>query len=243
MSAGITGGLAFISGVFALINGGLAIYNHREQKRMQIERLKGDIDRNSLAWGQQAIDVLAEAQALVRAHGADPQSEPFRTKRAELAWRLSSLADQGRMFFPNFDPEAKGLDKDPAFRGQRAPILYALIYAHYEMEAVQHATGRDPADCAAFLYQCRRHLVSELQVRLDPRRKNELVDRWDHLGTKQRDDAIRSAGRLGVRLEARRRGLLQLHQDGGLVHRITRDERLQIVREVDPGSAQDVEVA
>ena len=85
--------------------------------------------------------------------------------------------DRGRLFFPNLNPDRKGAEKEGAYRGHRPPILDALMWTYHELEALTREGGPASDDSAGFIDECRRLLVSELQAYLDPRRKDEIVER------------------------------------------------------------------
>jgi hypothetical protein len=67
--------------------------------------------------------------------------------------------------------------------------------------------GPSGEDSALFIDECRRLLVSELQSYLDPRRKDEVVERYDDQDDDDRKDAIGKSQALKAKLETRRPGL------------------------------------
>ncbi|MEL6323647.1 MAG: hypothetical protein AAFQ84_05395 [Pseudomonadota bacterium] len=218
--------------VVSVIGAVLAARETAKQRRLQMEALRADADRQCLEWGHEAIDAMSDASALAVDRDAILNEREFKLRRAAIAARLSALADRGRLFFPNFDPDKKGGHKEEAFRGNRPPILYALIYAFYEVEALKEQGARGGGESADFLYRLRRLLVSELQSYLDPRRRNEVVERYDHLSENVREDAVLKTARLGVELDARRPGTLARYNDTGLVLQISPEERRQIMHNI-----------
>ncbi len=221
------------SAVMATIAAGLAWRETRRQRRLQSETLRQQVDAASVDWGRRAIDALCEAVALAQASHlmAHEQAE----RRSSLAARLSALVDEGRLFFPNVDPDDHGTDKTAAFRGRRPPILDALIYAYHEVRLLDRPAAR-MADSAAYLVDCRRLLVSELQAHLDPRRLEAVIGRYASQRTHLREEALRQAGRLGVRLDVRRPGLLGEAEDEGWTAMIGAAERKAMLRAHGPQS-------
>lgn len=224
----------------AIVSVVAAVFSAREtakQRRLQVERLRAEIDAQSLAWGREAIQALSEAGDLAFARDSHLTDTAFKARRAELASTLSALADRGRLFFPNIDPESKGAEKDGAYKGARPAILDAVIYAYYEIEALKDDRAGDAQASCAFIMDCRRLVVSELQAHLDPRRRNEIVERHDHVADQARVDALESAGRLALRLDARRPGTLARRKDEGWTALIAPDERRRILHEARNGGA------
>lgn len=220
--------IAVMSALVALASALIARGETRRQRRLQEEELRRRVDQASLDWGQDAIDTLGEAAALA----ISPMISDLerRQKRLDIARRLSALADRGRFFFPNIDPDHHGTDKQAAFRGKRPPILDALIYAHHEAMQIGEE-GIRGEDSAGFITECRRLLVSELQEHLDPRRLEELLGRVNDQKKTEREEALRAAGRLGLILDVRRPGILTRADDNGWMDLIDADERRAILHD------------
>ena len=108
------------------------------------------------------------------------------------------------MFFPNISPNSKGAEKEGAFRGSRPPILDALMFAYYEVQALTRQGGPTADNSAEYIEDCRRLVVSELQAHLDPRRRDEILERYDDQREDHRGDAIKRANNLKASLAARR---------------------------------------
>lgn len=195
-------GSAFVAVISALIARG----ETRRQRKLQTERLRQSIDAASLEWGNAAIDTLARAAMFARTRGLQVNDGAFLANKANLLVALSTLVDRGRMFFPNLNPDNKGAEKEGAYRGHRPPILDALMWTFHELEALTREGGPSSDDAAAFIDECRRLLVSELQAYLDPRRKDEVVERYDDQTGDNRSDAIAKSQALKAKLATRRPG-------------------------------------
>jgi hypothetical protein len=168
-------GSAIVAAISALAARGETI----RQRQLQTERLRQSIDAASLEWGNRAIDAMGRAAMLVRARAMAPDDLSYQSPRMDLLIELSALIDQGRMFFPNLDPHLKGAEKEGAYRGKRPPILDAIMWVYHELEETPRQGGPDPETGAKFVNECRRLLVSELQAHLDPRRRDEIIGRFD----------------------------------------------------------------
>ncbi len=76
------------------------------------------------------------------------------------------------MFFPNFDHEKTGLDKQFAYRGVRHRALDALVFMY---DDYNECTYQDRSNCVSEFTNFRREFVSEVQLKIDARRKS-LMD-------------------------------------------------------------------
>lgn len=187
--------IGVLSAFVALVSAFFAARETRKQRTLLRETLREQIDRSSLDWGRDAITLMAEAVSL-----ADGKCvTDFEHDKVRVSTQLSALADRGRLFFPNIDPERKGAEKEGAFRGTRPPILDALIYAHIEVKMLKEEENEGKA----FLNRCRRLIVSELQSHLDPRRRDEIVGRYDAQRKDWRADALKRASALSAELASR----------------------------------------
>lgn len=193
--------VAVVSAIIALIGAILSSRETRKQRAILKETLRQRLDEASLAWGDAAIDALAAAEGLATSE----KTPGFATDRTRVAQELSALADRGRMFFPNLNEHRQGAGKEAAFRGDRPPILEALIFAHMEMKSI----AAPEAVNAAFINRCRRLVVSELQAHLDPRQRDAIVGRYNTQRRSHQDDAARRASTLRAELESARPHLFE----------------------------------
>lgn len=194
------------SAIVAVISALIARGETKRQRKLQTERLRQSIDSASLDWGNAAIDTLARAAMFARTRHLQANEGGFLANKANLLVALSILVDRGRMFFPNLNPDKKGAEKEGAYRGHRPPILDTLMWAYHELEALTREGGPASEDSAAYFDECRRLLVSELQAYLDPRRKDEVVERYDDQDNDDRSEAIAKSKELRTKLETRRPG-------------------------------------
>ena len=103
------------SALVALVGAIAARRETRKQRQIQVERLRQEIDGASLAWGNRAIDVLNRSAMLARTRELHQNDNSFKGAQFNMAVGLSTIVDQGRMFFPNVAPDAKGAEKEGAF--------------------------------------------------------------------------------------------------------------------------------
>lgn len=207
--------VAVVSALIAVLGAIFSFRETRRQRKIALEGLRQSLDRASLEWGKSVIAVLSEVEIFI-AQGAKTLADTaFTTRRNVLMARLSSLVDEGRLYFPNIDVDSHGAEKDGAYQGKRPPILDAVIYAYYELNDLTARTSEDLDSSKEFINQCRRLLVSELQAHLDPRTRNTVVERYNHRLDDQREDALYRAGKLGLDLNNRRHGILTRFDDDG----------------------------
>jgi hypothetical protein len=199
--------IAILSAIVAMFSAVAARAETGRQRRLLTESLRQNIDAASLDWGNLAIETLTRATMLTRTRHLQTNDLAFQSNKANLLIGLSVLIERGRMFFPNLDVTSKGAEKDSAYRGHRPPILDALMWAYHEVDALAREGGPTSADSAHFIDECRRLLVSELQAHLDPRRKDEIIGRYDDQTHENRKVAIHRAKALKARLAERRPGI------------------------------------
>ncbi|MEH6410800.1 MAG: hypothetical protein V7741_09755 [Hyphomonas sp.] len=200
--------IAIGSALVALVSAFVSRAETRRQRRLQTERLRQSIDAASLEWGNHAIDALGRAAMFARTRHLQANDGTFAAGKHSLMINLSALVERGRMFFPNLDADNKGMDKDGAYRGHRPPILDAIMWAYFELDALTRDGGPTGDNSADYIDDCRRLMVSELQAHLDPRRLDKIVERYDDQTHENRREAIDRANALKARLESRRPGLV-----------------------------------
>ena len=196
--------IAIASALVALISALVARGETAKQRKLQTERLRQSIDAASLDWGNASIDALARCAVFAKTRHMHANEAAFIAAKSNMMIVLSTLVDRGRMFFPNLEPGRKGAEKEGAYRGIRPPVLDALMFTYHEVEALTREGGPDSEDSAGFIDECRRLLVSELQAHLDPRRKDEIVERYDDQSLDARKQAIDQAATLRGKLLTRR---------------------------------------
>ena len=157
----------------ALISAGTIFIQRREterQARIAQEALLTDYYSHVRGWADLVIDGMAEAEAFCRISMAAQFKGDPPTARSALLARLSALWDRGRFFFPNEQPDAHGLDKQPAFRGFRPAVLDCLKEAHEAMLKLSPGWAFDDYVAAKDrLVRARRAFISEVHAALDPR--------------------------------------------------------------------------
>ncbi|MEM6651006.1 MAG: hypothetical protein AAGA72_05315 [Pseudomonadota bacterium] len=199
--------VALLSAAIAVFGALISRTETRKQRALQMENLRQNVDMQSLGWGNACIDILNRAAMFARTRQHQSNDASFLQQRINLMLAISSLVERGRLFFPNINPEGLGVDKEAAYRGKRPPILDALMFAYYEVEALTRQGGPTADNSAEFIEDCRRLLVSELQAHFDPRRRDTIVDRYDTQRLDHRRAAIERASALRSMLKSRRPGL------------------------------------
>jgi len=201
MEWGINEWVAVGSAALALVSLVLNWIVVRRQTELQYETLRAEMDAEVIGWAQDAIDIVSDSIALARGRGVAYAPEEFRRLAHETSQKLSSIADRGRLFFPNEDADRHGQNKEAAFQGYRPPILDAIVFACGRLDRMS-PEGAPDTDAGEFLTKCRRLLVSEAQNAIDPRRRKQMLKR---LATGRRDDKVSAfavASDLGEAMEA-----------------------------------------
>lgn len=214
---GVNEWVAVVSAVVAVISFGLNWLVVRRQTELQYETLRAEMDAEVIAWANEAIDQISHAAALARGRGITYGGEELRRLAFETCQRLSSLADRGRLFFPNESPDAHGRDREVAFQGYRQPILDAVVFASTRIGRLDAAAAAPDEEAAEFLTKCRRLLVSEAQNAIDPRRRGQMLRRLAVGRLDDKTSAYKLAAELGEALESLFPGYLLQRRDAAWI--------------------------
>ena len=167
--------LAFGSAVAAAWSFFLNRQTVRRQEIMQVESLRAARDNSLIAWADEVIETLSNAQKLCRDHRDSLIDETaFLTRRSEMRARLSALLDRGRLFFPNARVE-ENPDKPAAFQGKRQKALDAIFGAYRTISDIGRDGGPDQTAALMAVIEHRRAFVSEVFLHVDPRRRRDVI--------------------------------------------------------------------
>jgi hypothetical protein len=205
--------VALISAIFAIASFALSFAVVQRQTRLQFESLRSQIDQQIMAWAVEAIDALADAAQLVKSRGKAWNPDEMADRTSLVCARLSAIADKGRLIFPNHAHQAHGAEKEIAFQGFRPVVLDCLIFAYAQLERVDpKGVGVDDVACA-FIMNCRRLFVSEVQLAIDPRRRQKILAELAVQSRAQGDCGFDRIAQLAQELEARHPGALDRKRD------------------------------
>lgn len=174
---GPTEWLAFGSAIAAVWSYFLNRATVRRQEIMQVESLRAQRDTDLIAWADETIERLADAQKLCRDSRDGLIDEPaFLAARSEVRTRLSASLDRGRLFFPNA-PAEEDLDnpRPAAFAGRRQKALDAIYFAYRAVSDLGRDGGPDPTSALKMVVDQRRDFVSEVFLHVDPKRRREVL--------------------------------------------------------------------
>lgn len=188
----------------------------RRQTQLQFETLKAEMDAEVIAWAHEAIDLVSHSISLALGRGTMYAAEEFGRLAHETSQKLSSIADRGRLFFPNEAPDTHGQDKESAFQGYRPPILDAVVFACNRLARMEPGVAPDN-DAADFLTKCRRLLVSEAQNAIDPRRRGQMLRRFADGRVDDKISAYTLSAELGEALESLYPGYLLQRRDAAWI--------------------------
>lgn len=189
----------------------------RKQTQLQYETLKAEMDAEVIAWAHEAIDQVSQSMSLALGRGGTYPPQEFERIAHETSQKLSSIADRGRLFFPNEAPQAHGQDRESAFQGFRPPVLDAVVFACHRLARIDaNGTGPDK-DAAEYLAKCRRLLVSEVQNAIDPRRRVQMLRRLAIGRLDDKTSAYTVAAELGEAMESLFPGYLLQRRDAAWI--------------------------
>jgi hypothetical protein len=95
------------------------------KKRREDELRKDDV----LAWANESISALQSVAVICEIGNSIFTEAELKSRLAELAIKISTLIERGRMFFRNRIVDNHGAEKESAYRGYRPMILDPLVIA------------------------------------------------------------------------------------------------------------------
>jgi hypothetical protein len=217
MDLGVNEWIAIGSAVLALASLVLNWLVVRRQTELQYETLKAEMDAEVIAWAHEAIDLVSQGISLARGRGTAYAADEFPRLMHETSQNLSSIADRGRLFFPNEAPDRHGQDKETAFQGYRPPILDAVVFACNRLARMDASASGPDGEAADFLTKCRRLLVSEAQNAIDPRRRGQMLRRLAVGRLDDKTSAYALSAELGEAMEALFPGYLLQRRDAAWI--------------------------
>ena len=159
--------LAVVAGVFSLFQWLLAARERSDER-----------DDELLAWGAKVMDAMAELETLCANPASLWPGVEFDRERLAIAARLSSLVDQGRMFFPNVQTKGQQRgDKPAAYRGSRVVILDQVIAGYDVAHLIPLAGPERKGQLQQPLRDARREFVSLLQREVGSSRRHSAAVR------------------------------------------------------------------
>lgn len=170
--------LSSIVAIFAILFSAVSLFftirlnKEISNKNLAINLEKSEIDKEKqiIDWAQRCLIVISNMSHLLK--NTDIKSDDFEKEKWKLCSELSAYIDVGRLYFPNYDHEEKmndsnGVMKAFAFRGIRQPVLDDLVFSYDFFSKTVHG-GKSKE---FVLDRYKRSFISEVQIRIDPRKK------------------------------------------------------------------------
>ncbi|MBX2855392.1 MAG: hypothetical protein KTR21_10405 [Rhodobacteraceae bacterium] len=184
--------------VLSLIANGMVV---RRQLRLQTEEIRAAIDAETSRWCADVLQAFEAASTRLDEIAAGHAASASGARTAALAERFSTLADIGRLYFPNFEPESRGGEKPAAFRGDRQPAIDAVLFAYDVACNLDALTPEQAREALKLLFDTRRLLISEVLIARDPRRLEVLNPKAEKTYREAVKDETRQIWPLVRRLE------------------------------------------
>ena len=145
-------------------------------KRMKLERTVQFLEhsRDIRSWGACVIQKMSEAVILCEMNPQKMGGE-FYKRRQELRADISSLWDQGRMYFPNTNEDSIGQSKEGAYRGLRQKALDCVDEYYGFVYALDYETQGSNKNLQKCMVKIKREFVSELQKALKARQMETIT--------------------------------------------------------------------
>lgn len=162
---------SFISAIIAIAALGVANVARKDAAKASESNLTvatqawlGQYLSGVTSWAEEVVHTMSEARHIALSARKSQRQPDF----GQIPARLSALLDRGRWYFPNVEHEEYGLYKDPAYRGVRQDILERLFEAYSLV-----SDGASNSNVDTLLFDQQRQFVSWIQLRLDPRKRDE----------------------------------------------------------------------
>lgn len=171
--------VAVVSAFVAVLSaGGSAWFSHRATRLAENTARDQYLERVR-DWADRTVEVTVAVVRLTR--DTCPEGD-YETRRSELREAISAQIEKGRWLFPNELREHIGTTKEAAYRGFRQPVLDCLVEIYDNLDGLAWA---DRASARGDVLMSQRAFVSEIQVKLDPNRRDAayglLVDRYQDM--------------------------------------------------------------
>jgi hypothetical protein len=129
--------------------------------------------RDLRAWADEVVEVMSEAGYLCEFNVSDWGNDELSKRQYYLRHRLSALADRGRWFLPNVQEDEAGTERETAYRGFRQRPLGAILRVHKLATKISLKDSVSNSKIKENIFNERRTFVSEIQVILDPRTREQ----------------------------------------------------------------------
>ncbi|HLA94713.1 MAG TPA: hypothetical protein VK612_03255 [Pyrinomonadaceae bacterium] len=136
----------------------------RNDKRLEI-----DYQLQIQDWVTQVIRAMSDAYVL----GEFQDDNDFERRRIEAMASLTSLLDQGRMFFPNIDADW-GKEKPIAFQGLRHEILDPIKKSFDLVKRMKELKTGQRESMAELFFKRRQEFVSIAHKELSPKDRDQF---------------------------------------------------------------------
>jgi hypothetical protein len=172
--APITLQIDLATAAIALIALVFSVWSFRNQRRISIETLRVQRDNDIITWTNKAITTLVHVEFLLR-DWRQPQAQPFAVRRDAFLAELSTLIDQGRLYFAKFDSDVIAPGTAPALPDEPSYILDRLVLIY---DLIKDLDTRNPVEidrAKTVLLLRKRAFIAHAQREVDPKRRQQFL--------------------------------------------------------------------
>jgi hypothetical protein len=173
--APITLQIDLATAAIALIALVFSIWSFRNQRRLSIETLRVQRDNDIIGWSNKAIATLVNIEFLLRDWNRQPPAQPFASRRDAFLAELSTLIDQGRLYFAKFDSDVIAPGSAPALADEPFYILDRLVLIY---DLIKDLDTRNPVEidkAKTVLLLRKRAFIAHAQREVDPNRRQQFL--------------------------------------------------------------------
>jgi hypothetical protein len=173
--APITLQIDLATAAIALIALVFSVWSFRNQRRVSMEGLRVQRDNDIIHWSNRTIETLVGIEFLLRDWNRHPHAQPFQVRRDGYLAELSTLMDQGRLYFPKFAGDILAPGTAPPLREDTPYILDRLVLIY---DLIKDLDARNPQAierAMSILLLRKRAFMAQAQQEVDPQRRLQFL--------------------------------------------------------------------
>ena len=147
----------------------VAIFGYRVHERMRLQHYFGELR----IWSSSCLDVLSEAVHLCDLDPKVTDHPDFFNRRHALLVRVSSLIDQGKLFFPNVEIDESVDWQQERHQNRKHRPLDDLIYAYGALKKMSYEEKTENDFLRPHIVEIKRDFAAAMQNFLNPQKAHK----------------------------------------------------------------------
>ena len=149
----------------------VAVFGYRIHERMRLQQYFGELR----IWSSNCLNCLSEAVHLCDLNPQLTQEPDFFNRKHELLIQISSLIDQGKLFFPSMDMSDayEGQVTVPQNYSRKQRPLDDLVFTYSTIKKMSYTERKENELLRAPLVEINRDFCTAIQTLLDPQKSHK----------------------------------------------------------------------